>query len=61
MGTAYSYLVSEEEEESRITNLKWKSITKHIDKTHNYSKNKNRPYYFVMPDYEKIELSKTIS
>tara|TARA_R110002012_G_C11342392_1_gene578502 strand:- start:69 stop:248 length:180 start_codon:yes stop_codon:yes gene_type:complete len=56
MGTAYSYLFCEDEEESIIDNHKWKSMTKHIDNTYHYTKYKNYSYYFETPTYKEILL-----
>lgn len=56
MGTGYSYLFCEDEEESKLDNIKWKSITRHVDKTYNYTKYKNHAYYFDKVTYKDILL-----
>ena len=56
MGTAYSYLFCEDEEECIIDNHKWISITKHRDNTYNYTKYKNHAYYFDKVTYKDIAL-----
>ena len=56
MGTGYSYLFCEEEEENKVDDYKWKSMTKHIDNTYNYTKYKNYSYYFEKPTYKDILL-----
>jgi len=54
MGTAYSYLFCEEEDD--LDNKEWKSITQHVDKTYNYTKYKNHAYYFDKVTYKDILL-----